>query len=53
MKEKILAGILVGCLEAMFFTACATAGSLFADCIKLKIQNSIEKKSQKEILKNT
>lgn len=47
MKEKILIGLAVGFLEAAFATACATAGSLFADCIELKIQKNRAQKEQK------
>lgn len=49
MKEKILASLIVGFLEAAVLTASATAGSLFADCIKMKIQENLARKNQKQV----
>ena len=48
MKEKILACVLIGVMEAVFFTACATSGALFADCIQMKIRENLIKKEQKK-----
>ena len=48
MKEKILVGLVVGFLEAAFFTACATAGGLFARCIELKMWENLRKKEQEK-----
>lgn len=53
MKEKILGIILVGVAETIFFTACATSGCLFADCIKLKIKEKLIKKAlEKQQMEN-
>lgn len=48
MKEKILGAVVIGFLEVAVLTASATAGSLFADCIKMKIQENLIRKEQKK-----
>lgn len=48
MKEKILGIAAVAILETAFFTMCAMAGDLFADCIKMKIRENAIWKARKK-----
>ena len=47
MAEKVLNVVAKVVLPTFFTIACATAGSLFAHCIELKIQENVIKKMQK------
>ena len=48
MSEKILNAVVKIVLPTFFSLACATAGSLAAYCIEMKLRENAIKKAQKE-----